>query len=180
MKLFAFALAFLALASPAAASWQPADSVSAPNSSNLLAGVAMNARGDSPVTWVRKAPPNRVQVASRSAAGDWTQPTTLPIKNPFAAPRVALDGRGHANVVWETAVGSKRLIWTAVSSVSGTSSPVDLTDGGSGVEPAIAVNERGDAVAAWGGFDGISLVAQAAVRPAGGLWGKPETISHNI
>ena len=122
MKPLALLVAFLALAAPASASWQPADSLSAPNSSNSQPDVAVNARGDSAAVWVRKSGPS-VQVSTRAAGGAWLAPDTLPSGAVLGAPHVALDGTGHANVVWAAEAGVKQPVWAAVTSPGGGSAP---------------------------------------------------------
>ncbi|MGA8352873.1 MAG: choice-of-anchor Q domain-containing protein [Solirubrobacteraceae bacterium] len=60
-------------------------------------------------------------------------------------------------------------VWTPVANVS--------EEGQSAYEPQVAMDAAGDAIAVWARFNGINDVVQAAVRPAGGSWGSPATLS---
>src|SRR5689334_5847916 len=129
MKPLALVIAFLALAAPASASWQPADSLSAPNSSSSQPDVAVNARGDSAAVWMRNGPPPSAQVTTRAAGGSWLAPTPLPNTPVIDAPRVGLDGAGNATVVWTSTAGSKQPVWAAVASGGKLSGLVGISDG---------------------------------------------------
>ena len=56
--------------------------------------------------------------------------------------------------------------------------PQTLSDPGEdALEPQIAVDSTGTAIVVWERFDGANLRVQAAVRPAGGSFGAPQTLS---
>ncbi|MFI4993423.1 MAG: choice-of-anchor Q domain-containing protein [Solirubrobacterales bacterium] len=60
-------------------------------------------------------------------------------------------------------------LWTGVASVS--------EEGQSAHAPQVAVDAAGDAVAVWARSNGSNDVVQAAIKPAGGVWGSPATLS---
>jgi len=60
-------------------------------------------------------------------------------------------------------------LWTAAANVS--------EEGQSAYGPEVAVDAAGDATAVWSRNNGSNDVVQAAVKPAGGSWGSPATLS---
>jgi hypothetical protein len=60
-------------------------------------------------------------------------------------------------------------LWTAAANVS--------EEGQSAYRPQVAVDAAGDAIAVWARSNGSNDVVQAALKPAGELWGKPATLS---
>jgi len=60
----------------------------------------------------------------------------------------------------------------------------DLGQGGSLHRPVMAVDPNGRAVAVWGSYVGCpascGYIVQAAVRPSGGSWGAPVTLSTHL
>src|SRR3954447_2062366 len=170
-----FATAGTASAAP---TWQQAQAISGPNSSNTAADLAVNANGDAAAAWIHKGTAS-VDATTRSAGGNWRPAAKLTGLSVIGAPRVGLDGNGHATAVFAAVSGNSQPIFAAVSSASSWSGAVELSPGSSGVNPVIAVNDRGDAVAVWTGLDVGSVVMRGSVRPAGGAWSKPKDLSQS-
>ena len=115
-------------------------------------------------------------------AGDsWQAPVdiTSSAQNVAFAPRVAVDAQGNAVVIWQRRVGPNYVIQGAVRPVDGAwEEPVELSGAGPNEDdPELAVDPQGNAYAVWQHRDGPGSGVQGAVRPAGGAWQEPVTLS---
>ena len=143
-------------------------------------GIAADGSGNAIAVWSRSDGhhDSRVQASVRPAStGVWSTPQTLARGG---APRVAFDGSGNATVVWQRYDGSHAGVQASVLSAStgAWSTPETLSEAGQNAySPQIAVDRSGNATAIWTRSDGSHNRVQAAVRPAGGVWGTPETLS---
>ncbi len=94
-------------------------------------------------------------------------------------PEVAEDSAGNVLMVWTRFDGSNFRIQAKSRSPGGAFGVAQtLSDpGGDASEPKVAFGPAGDAIAVWSRFDGTTPRIQYALRPAGGSFGAPQTIS---
>ena len=114
------------------------------------------------------------------AHGSWGPPTPISqTDDPAVGPSVAADPHGNAVAVWRRDSESSDSVQAAYRPAGGSwSEPVDISapiDFISAVH--VAMDDQGNAVAVWDWNDNDTSEIQAAVRPAGGDWSDPETIS---
>lgn len=105
------------------------------------------------------------------AAAGWLPPHDV-TANPGVAstPKIATDARGSIFAVWASDQG---VVSTARPiEAGGWESPVTISSPGA-TNPSIAVTRTGIAFAVWQ----QSGLVEVAVRPAGGMWQPPETLS---
>jgi hypothetical protein len=135
-----------------------------------------------------------VEAASRPAGGDWSAPKALSSTSPgllygVGQPHVAVDARGKAMAVWERISGADVIVeaaWRPAHEDWGE--PAKLSIGRGEAAPRVALDARGNAVAVWqlttepppqGSNEPGTAHAfiQAAARPAGGGWSRPQRLS---
>ena len=125
-----------------------------------------------------------VQTATRPPGGTWSAPVSLsPPRKAARSPRIALDPQGGAAAVWEEEFSGA--IESSTRSAGIWSAPVTLSANGVlGDVPQVAVDSHGNATAVWaarvsnGRPIGLqSRRIQTAIRPAGGSWSAPISIS---
>lgn len=172
---------------PAGGAWQAPVDVSGPGDYAADPRVAVDPRGNAAAVWVTGT--FRLQGAVRPVGGDWQAPVDIsPHRQHASAPRVVLDAQGNATAVWRRAegLGSRRIPVGAVRPAGEAwRAPVDLCaptadrrerrrcearTGPDALHPQVAVDPRGNTVAVWSLPVATQLMAQAAVRPAGGAW----------
>ncbi len=138
--------------------------------------VAIDARGDGVVAWVTlRGRTQFVESAGRSASGRWTTRVLAKAPHIDETVGVRMDARGDVMVVWheEALNGGRSAIWARIRPAGrgwGTARTISRTHGG---PPSLAIDARGDALITWQDKRGI----EAAARPAGGSWQKPDTVS---
>lgn len=114
-----------------------------------------------------------------AATGRWQSPVDLSAAaNSSYVSQVAIDPQGDAIAVWVT--GSTYAIVQAAVRPAGQTwqTPTDLSaDNESADDPHVAFDAHGNAVAVWTRSNGMSDIAQAASRPAGGAWQTPVDLS---
>jgi hypothetical protein len=95
------------------------------------------------------------------------------------SPDVAADANGNIVAVWTRHDGTAWRVQAASQPAGGQFAPAqDLSaPGEDATDPRIAVAPNGDVVVAWLRPDGQDVRVQAAVRPAGGAFGAPQTLS---
>jgi hypothetical protein len=95
------------------------------------------------------------------------------------SPDVAADANGNIVAVWTRHDGTAWRVQAASQPAGGQfAPPQDLSaPGEDATDPRIAVAPNGDVVVAWLRPDGQDVRVQAAVRPAGGAFGAPQTLS---
>jgi hypothetical protein len=122
---------------------------------------------------------------SASAAAGWLPPANLSAASEHGTqqPAVAVDGHGDAFAAWQHNVASTWTVEVSTRPADGTwqaPTPISGTLYG-GADVKLAADASGDVVAVWNafyyGFNGLGWYVQAAVRPAGGSWGAPATLS---
>jgi hypothetical protein len=138
--------------------------------------VAMNAEGDTAVTWSAfNGTAEIVQVAVRPAGGMFDKAVSVSSEAANATyPQVALDGRGDPGVVWTLDFGGVLIVQYAAGTSSGTFPAVqDLAF--ESWAPSIAEDPAGDTLVSYG--NSLSYSAFAIVRPAAGRFGEPQEVS---
>ncbi len=138
--------------------------------------VAINAEGDTAVTWVAfNGVAQIVQVAVRPAGGTFDKAVSVSAESGNAAfPQVALDGRGDPGVVWTLDFGGDLIVQYAAGTPLGTFPTIqDLAF--ESWAPSIAEDPAGDTLVSYG--NALSNSAFALVRPAEGRFGEPQEVS---
>ncbi len=144
--------------------------------------VTVNPAGDAVVVWQRfNGSDYVVQASVKPASEPWGKPATLSEAGQEASqPHVAVDAAGEATAVWRRYNGSDHVI-QAAEELAGEpwSKPATLSEAGQETyEPQVAVDGAGNATAVWGYYkEYLDSFVQVAVRPTGGLWGKPAILS---
>jgi hypothetical protein len=139
--------------------------------------VAIDGRGDAVVAWFALHGRTQfVESAGRSANGRWSTRRIL-AEAPLIDETVdvGMDAQGETIVVWreEALKGGGSAIWARIRPAGrgwGTARTIPRAHGG---PPSLAIDARGDALVTWEDERGI----EAAARPAGGPWQKPDTVS---
>ncbi|MGH4007808.1 MAG: hypothetical protein ACRDTH_06545 [Pseudonocardiaceae bacterium] len=110
----------------------------------------------------------------------WLAPINVSIAGQNAVdPQVAVDARGTAVAVWSRFNGTRYIVQGALRPAGGAwQAPIALSAASQeAAMPQVAVDARGTAVAVWRTFNGTRYLVQGAVRPAGGAWQAPITVS---
>ena len=96
-----------------------------------------------------------------------------------STPRIASDGHGNVVAVWREVDGDTSAVGAAFRPAGGAwSSARRISEPAAATEsPKLAMDALGNAVAVWQRSTGHDSVVQAAVRPAGGEWSKPQNLS---
>lgn len=165
----------------AAPTWLAPVKLSAAGQSAEAPHVSTDAQGDALSVWRRfNGTAYVIEAASRSAgSGSWQPPVTLSnTKEEGLVPRVGLDAKGDAMAVWESYDGAEYSIQAVTRSglVGSWQAPVTLKMLGAAAAPPpdLAVDPQGDAVVIWP--RGEKFI-ESAIRPAGGSFQTPETLS---
>jgi hypothetical protein len=134
--------------------------------------VAMNAEGDTAVTWTAsKGAAEIVQVAVRPAGGKFDQAVSVSTEGADAEfPQVALDGRGDPGVVWTREFVVQYAAGTPAGAFPTIQSLALLA-----WAPSIAEDSAGDTVVSYDNLQNNSAVA--IERPAEGRFGEPQEVS---
>jgi PKD domain len=145
--------------------------------------LAINPAGDAIAAWNRYDGTNFIiQAAVRPAdSGVWQSPADLSAAGSSSfQSQVAIDPQGDAIAVWLNN-GTYAIVQAAVRPAGQTwQTPTDLSaDNESADDPHVAFDAHGNATAVWTRNNGISYIAQAAARPAGGGWQTPVDLSAN-
>jgi hypothetical protein len=180
----------LAATRPAGGTWSTPVQLSATGEFAVQPQVAVDAQGGVTAVWVHDDGANShiVQAAVRPAGGPWQSPVDVSaVGESGVDPEVAVDAQGDATVVWDHYDGAFSAstvynVQTAVRPAGGAwQTPADLsTTSTLPSDPQLTVNARGDAIAAWDLGDPAPdyyHTAQAAVRPAGGVWQAPVALA---
>lgn len=141
--------------------------------------VKFDARGNALVVWpASSGSSSAIRSATRSTGGRWSRVMTL-ARNASGVD-LAMNARGQALVAWE-ASGAVRV--SARSSAGKWSAPSSLSPPrDDALDPRVALNDAGAAVVTWHGTPTGSLpvVLEAAIRPAGGPFGRARRISGEV
>jgi Ca2+-binding RTX toxin-like protein len=96
-----------------------------------------------------------------------------------STPRIASDGAGNIVAVWREVDGDTSAIRAAFRPAGGSWAPAQLISAPAAAteSPRLAMDKLGNAVAIWHQSSGHDSVVRAAIRPAGGVWGKAQDLS---
>jgi PKD repeat protein len=135
--------------------------------------VAMNAAGDTAVTWLRSNGTDEiVQAAVRPAEGSFRAPVDVsPAEGNAQSPAVALDEHGEPTVVWSREAD----VQVSSATAAGVFPTVPLTLAYPGLFTSIAEDPAGDTLVGY--FDPQDDAAEGTFRPAGGLFSAPQQVS---
>ncbi len=134
--------------------------------------VAMNAEGDTAVTWTAfNGTVEIVQVAVRLAAGTFDKAVGVSAEGANAEfPQVALDGQGNPGVVWTREFVLQYVAGTPAGTFGTVQSLAFLS-----WAPSIAEDPAGDTLVSYANVQSNS--AFAVLRPAEGRFGEPQEVS---
>jgi hypothetical protein len=121
-----------------------------------------------------------IKSAFRPAEGTWQTP--VDVSDPHLesyVPELAVDASGDASAVWMQEDGSQGSIHSAYRPAGGEwGEPTLVSEAGESAGDAnVAINADGDATAVWSGEESGLRTIRAALRPAGGAWESPASIS---
>jgi len=145
--------------------------------------VAVDARGDATVVWERDwadGGRSAALVVRRSAGGRWTTPMELSLAGqPGGGPLVAMDPGGDTLVAWMGRQAGHGAVQAVVRPAHRTWGDVALVSPGTRASALgdVALAASGSAVVVWHRWDDSTIRVAAAVRPAGGRWLTPTTLS---
>jgi hypothetical protein len=184
-----------AVTRPAGGGFGPVAELSDPSSHAELQRIAVDPAGNAVAVWNRvRLYGAGVEAAVRPAGGAFgpVQELSRPIADPNYAPkpvhlggpvRVALDGSGNAAAVWREREpdGEKKGVFAALRPAGGVFGPAQALSrpGRNAGAARVAFDGAGNAVAVWRRrSDGANrFQVQAAIRPATGGLGAPQTLS---
>ncbi len=186
--LFLLALGSLLPASPAAgaARWLPATDLSPPGPSTGEPAVAMAEDGETAAVWRRQSEAGIgqiVQASVRAPGGSFSPP--LELSAAASEPTLAMTPAGEAVAVWrrfEVEREGQYAIQASYRPPGGTfAAPVDIALASNASLPQdlhVAIDPSGDTVVVWTEREAKETeVVRASVRPAGGAFTEPVTIS---
>jgi PKD domain len=174
-----------------APAWLPATDLSAPGRSANSPAVAMDEAGETVAVWLRQdeTESNQVIQASTRAPGEGFS-LPLQLSNAASEPDVAITPSGEAVAVWrhfDINSGGNYLIQASFRAPGGTfSAPLDVAVTPNQALPRdlhVVVNGAGDTAVVWLQYEPGSELkpnpafVDASVRPAGGSFSPPVTIS---
>ena len=167
---------------PTGGTWQAPVDVSAPGQ-DADPNLAIDPAGDAIAAWDWYDGTNFIIRAAVRPVGSrvWRSPVDLSAAgNSSYLPQVAVDQQGDAIAVWLND-GTHAIVQAAVRPAGQTWRPrTDLSSADESADNAhVAFDAHGNATAVWTLDDGISDIAQAASRPAGGAWQTPVDLSAN-
>jgi hypothetical protein len=114
------------------------------------------------------------------AARSWSAPiqlsTPIPPTDVVGGPAIAVNASGAQVAAWYDQASDGTQFVHVRTSTNGQAWSAATTLGG-GVSPAVALAPDGRAVAVWEGLPPITGTIQASVRPPGGAWTTPVTVS---
>jgi hypothetical protein len=166
---------------PAGSGWDSPETLSAAGQSAELPQVAIDSDGNALAIWHRfDGTDDRVQASFRPAGGSFGAADTLSDAGQAAVrAQIAFDANGDALAVWQRFDGSDSRIQAASRPAGGSFGAVEtLSDAGLDARaPRIALDAAGDAAVAWRSDNDVQIRVRAAIRPAGGSFGAPQTLS---
>ena len=168
---------------PTGGAWQTPVDLTAPGQDAEDPHVAVDPAGDAIAAWDWYDGTHFIiRAAVRPAAsGVWQSPVDLSAAGASSyVSQVAVDPQGDAIAVWlnkgtyaivQAAVRPAGQTWQTETDVSAENESADNAH--------VAFDAHGNATAVWTRNNGISDIAQAAARPAGGAWQTPVDLSAN-
>ncbi len=116
----------------------------------------------------------------QAGASELKPDTISPARWSGSSPRVASDGSGNVIAVWRELEDDTAAIRAAFRPRNGSFGPSEQISvpAVEAESPRVAMDRLGNAVAVWQeSRTGHDSVVQAAIRPAGGAWSDPQTLS---
>jgi len=162
---------------PEQGEWEEPTLVSQPGEEGGNPHVAIDAKGDSLVVWRGEDEGTEfVRAAYRPVGGSWSKPVDVSTSGEqVQSLHAAVDPEGNAIVAWAGGKG-KEGEWEIVHAAfkatgGGWETPVELSaEGGNGFPSDVVFDQSGNAALIWQRWDGVTNLAQASYRPAGGEW----------
>jgi hypothetical protein len=159
----------------------PVVTVAASGDDDAAPQVAMDATGDTVLTWARHDGTAYAVLASiRDAGGTLGPAQTISPAGPGSGfPRLAVSPAGDAIVTWQGFGGSSYRAYARRLSAQGAVGPLLNVSppGPYSNDPTVAMSAGGDAVFAWQGSDGVDHRIRARTLSAAGAFGPAETLS---
>ncbi len=181
----ALALIWIAASMPSAAiaasGWSAPRALGAAGPTEADPRLAAGPRGEEFAIWISEQSGSRiVQVATRSAAGQWSAAHSISASAQGAFdPQIVVDAAGEALAAWEESTSESSAIQVASRPPGGEWSQgrAIREEAREELEPALAVNASGEAVIAWESYAYEEGVIEASMRPAGGSFQAPRPLS---
>jgi hypothetical protein len=159
----------------------PRQTVSQPDDSDDAPRVAFGPSGEALLAWNDIGAGYVATAALRAPGGAFSVEERLSNPStPGGGARPVIDAAGDALVAWTAHVGSDEVVQAAIhpGGEDWWSDPIPLSEPASDVgPPEIAAAGDGTTTVVWSRFDGIRSTVQAAIRPAGGAFGRPIDLS---
>ena len=146
--------------------------------------VVVDASGNEHHVWTRSDGTNtRIQYRTRTQGGTFGAVETLSAAGQNASqPDIDVDPAGNVVAIWTRSDGTNDRVEAAAKPAGGSFGAVQVVSaaGANADDPRLSLDDSGKAIAAWirydSGMSGTGRI-QAAVRPAGGSFAAPTTIS---
>ena len=161
-------------------SFAPAVNVSPENQDGEFPQVAADAAGDATAVWSNVTSSPVTVEAANVVDGLPSAPVALsPGLYNGLFPSVAENERGDTIVAWQGGDGKNEVIEAAFRPAGGSfGKPVVLSETGqNALEAQVAIDAAGDATVVWERSNGKEDIVEAALRPAGGIFGKAQPLS---
>jgi hypothetical protein len=156
--------------------WSAPDELSTPAENGLSPRIAMNAAGSAVAAWSSVG--GGLHSAVRPALGDWSAPQEISAIG--VEPELAIDSNGNAFAIWQAPGSTKQILRVAMRSPGGNwSAPGDLSAEAEAFQSYdLDASDAVGVVATWTrGVSSTSHEVQAAIRPPGGNWSAPQSLS---
>ncbi|HET7053650.1 MAG TPA: PKD domain-containing protein [Solirubrobacterales bacterium] len=157
--------------------WSTPDEISAASDDARSPRIAMNAAGDAVAAWTILSS-GGIQAAARPAGGDWSAPEEVSAEG--GVPALCVDSSGNAFAIWSGPGSAEQILRAAMRPPGGEwSGPEDLSAEAETFQSyELAANSAAGVIATWTrGVSSTSHEVQAAVRPPGGDWQAPKSLS---
>jgi PKD domain len=161
-------------------SFAPAVNVTPEKQDGEFPAVAADAAGDATVVWSNVTSSPVTVEAANIVAGLPSTPLPLsPGLHDDLFPSIAENERGDTIVAWQGGDGKNEVIEAAFRPAGGSfGKPVVLSETAeNALEAQVAIDAAGDATVVWERSDGKETLVEAALRAAGGNFGKAQPLS---
>lgn len=162
--------------------WQlPASDLSATGQDARGVDIAVAPDGTSTAVWRRfDGLKDIVQASTRPPGGLFGEPVDLSATGQDASdPKIAVAPDGTATVVWSRSNGANTIVQVATRPPGGSfGPPIDLSEpGGDALSAEIAAASDGTVGVVWRRKFPSNFIVQAAIRPPGGEFSNPDSLS---
>jgi RTX calcium-binding nonapeptide repeat (4 copies) len=155
--------------------WSAPEVLSGPGRSTSQPLLAMDARGNAVLAWLRfNGSWTAAQVVSRAAGGSWDAPRDLSRRGGQARRLdLAMNSQGDAVVTWtQTLLTARADLWSSFRKAgSARWTNTLVSDDWYGLDARVALDEQGNATAVWAG----QMTISESFKPAGEAW-QPNTL----